>query len=548
MGVQPNALFYGDNLDVLPKYFDSESVDLVYLDPPFNSKESYNVLFKEVSGVESEAQLQAFTDFWHWDDATERLYLKVQERADKVSDALVEIVKLLSRNDMSAYLVRMTASLVELHRVLKRNGSLYLHCDPTASHYLKIILDVVFNPRNFRNEVIWKRTFAHSGADKMGPVHDTILFYTKSDEYVWHPKKVEYSDTYKKNFFKFTDPKTKKPYRLTLLTGSGTRGGSSGKPWRGVNPTKIGRHWAIPGYVRPLLGSVPLPDVQSALDKLDEIGRVFWPQKKGGMPLFIQYQDDLGGVELQDVWADIPPIPPQSPERTGYQTQKPIALLDRIIDASSDEGQVILDPFCGCGTAIISANGLKRKWFGIDITHLAITLIKSRLKEMKVYAGRDYQIVGEPKAFTDAEALAKLSKFQFEWWALSLLDASPSKPSAENPRIGTKGAEGGVDGWLTFREGTSPELEKVLIQVKGGENIGVHMVRDLKGAMDAKRAKLGVLITLYEPTEPMMQTAREYDYYESPTWGQKYPRAQIITIQELLSGKKPNLPQTAGRA
>lgn len=534
MRVEPNALFYGDNLDILQKHFDAESVDLIYLDPPFNSNATYNVLFKEVSGVASEAQLQAFSDFWHWDEVAERTYVKLQERADAVSDTVVSLVKMLGRNDMSAYLVTMAIRLVELRKVLKRTGSLYLHCDPTASHYLKILLDVVFNPRNFRNEIIWKRTSAHNDATKCGAIHDTILFYTKSDEYVWHPKPIPLSEDYKEEFLDQYDEKLKKWYKRADLTGAGiTKEGESGKPWRGIDPTKKGRHWAY---------------THAELDRLDKTGRIHWPKSKDGMPRQKVYEDELDKMPIQDIWTDkeVKALHNLSQERTGFQTQKPTGLLKRIIEASSDEGQIVLDPFCGCGTTIIAASELKRKWFGIDVTNLAITLIKSQLRKNKVYAGRDYQIIGEPTTLTEAEGLAKQDKFQFEWWAISLLDATPSKPSADDPRRGTKGAEGGVDGWLTFREGNNPELERVVIQAKGGEHIGAGMVRDLKGAMDSKKAKLGVLITLFEPTEPMRQTAREFEYYESPTWGQKYPRVQIITVGELLSGKRPLLPTASG--
>jgi DNA modification methylase len=291
--LEKNTLFYGDNLQILRGYIQRESIDLIYLDPPFNSKETYNVLFKERGGRQSTAQIQAFSDFWHWDDASEKAYVEIQEKAPNVGECVKAFVSFLGRNDITAYLVMMGIRLIELHRVLRKTGSLYIHCDPTASHYLKVILDTIFDPRNFRNEIVWKRTYAHSGADHYGPIHDTLLFYTKSDEYVWHTKSVAYSKKYLDAFFKPHDEKGH--YRLTLLTGSGTRNGSSGKPWRGVDPMKVGRHWAVPGYMRPQLGKGPFPDVQSALEALDAIGRIDWPEKQGGTPMFKQYKDDLGG-------------------------------------------------------------------------------------------------------------------------------------------------------------------------------------------------------------------------------------------------------------
>jgi site-specific DNA-methyltransferase (adenine-specific) len=289
------------------------------------------------------------------------------------------------------------------------------------------------------------------------------------------------------------------------------------------------------------LGKGPFPDVQTALDKLDEIGRISWPKKEGGTPMFMQYKDDLGGVDVQDLWTDIGPIPPQSPKRLGYPTQKPAALLDRIIEASSDEGDWVLDPFCGCGTAIFEANELKRNWIGIDITHLAISIMKSALREMKVYTPRNYQIIGEPTTFNEAQGLAKADKYQFQWWSLSLLDARPIG-APEGSKVGKKGADRGRDGYLTFKEGNDPNFRRIIIQAKGGENVGASDVRDLIGTVNNWKAAMGILITLDEPTEPMKTEARDAEYYESPTWGRKYPKIQIVTVKQLLEKKWPEMP------
>lgn len=542
MTIETNALYYGDNLDVLQKHIPDETIDLIYLDPPFNSKADYNVLFKEPSGKQSVAQIQAFTDFWHWDQTVENAYLKIQEDPNLV-DMIQFLRAHLGKNDMMAYLVMMTIRLRELHRVLKSTGSIYLHCDPNASHYLKIVLDNIFGVRNFRNEIAWKRTHAHSGAKRFGPVHDILFFYTKSDSYVWNTQYLPYSKKYKDNFFRYKD-ENGRTYRLTILTGSGVRHGSSGKPWRGYNPTSIGRHWAIPSYIRPLLGNLKSRDVQAALDKLDSIGRIEW--SKGGIPSFKQYENDMEGVHLQDVWTDVSPISSQAKERLGYPTQKPEALLSRIIKASSNEGDVILDPFCGCGTTIIAAQKLKRKWIGIDITHLAITLIKGRLRKNGVKAKIDYQTIGEPVDFAGANKLAKLDKYQFEMWALDLIDAIPKGKPSRGKRI-KKGADKGVDGWLTFRESDSLNVQKIVVQVKGGEHVGASIVRDLIGTVENTKSAMGILITLQEPTKPMVEAAFEANHYTSPTWGDKYPKIQILTIKELLEGKKPKIPYTKAR-
>jgi DNA modification methylase len=426
----------------LRRYIPDESIDLIYLDPPFNSKADYNILFKEATGEESTAQIRAFSDFWHWDAASRKTYdylvgNEVDNRIATLADALY---RLLGKNDMTAYLFMMTIRLAELHRVLKPTGTIFLHCDPTASHYLKIVMDAIFSPKNFRNEIIWKRTFAHSGANRCGPVHDDLLFYSKSDDYQWHPKPVEYSKTYLENFFKHTDSKGRR-FRLQFLTGSGTRHGSSWKPWRGADPTKIGRHWAIPGYLRETFQVKNLPDVQAALDELDKMGRIFLP-KEGVMPMLIQYKDDFGGSDLQDVWTDITPIPQHSPERLGYPTQKPLPLLERIIDACSNEGDWVMDPFCGCGTAVDAAEKLNRHWLGIDVTYLAINVIKRRMHDS--YPTARFSVEGEPQELEAAKELAK-DRYQFQWWALSLIGARPVGASLGS-REGKKGADEGIDG------------------------------------------------------------------------------------------------------
>jgi site-specific DNA-methyltransferase (adenine-specific) len=536
-----NTLYYGDNLEVLRKHFPPECIDLIYLDPPFNSKADYNILFKEKSGKKSVAQAQAFTDSWTWDTVAEETYMEIQKDPN-LGKMITFLHGYLGKNDMMAYLVMMAIRLQKLHEILKSTGSIYLHCDPTSSHYLKILMDCIFGVKNFRNEIVWKRTHAHSGAKRLGPIHDIILFYTKSDNYVWNPQHLPYSEEYVHDFFHFKDPDGKE-YRLTILTGSGIRYGSSGKPWRGINPTKIGRHWAIPSYVRPLLGDLPTDDVQAALDKLDKIGRIVWTKKEGGTPSFKQYKDDMLGVNLQDVWVDLPPISSQAEERLGYPTQKPQALLERIIQSSSNEGDLVLDPFCGCGTTIMAAQELKvkRRWIGIDVTHLAISLIRSRLKKIRVYAGKDYKIVGEPVDLASATKLAEDDKYQFQYWAVSLIDAFPVGQSSKSP-YGKKGADKGIDGWLTFKEGTSIDLKRIVVQAKGGHNVGAGEVRDLVGTVQNTKSAMGILITLDEPTQPMKIAAMEAGYYESPIWGHEYPKIQISTISDLLEGKKPKTP------
>jgi DNA modification methylase len=535
MSAEKNKLYYGDNLAVLRSAAaDSKtniadnSVDLIYLDPPFNSRQDYNFLFAEKDGSRSASQITAFKDTWEWNMESQAMYEEIVERGGRVADAMRAFKTLLGNTDMMAYLAMMAPRLVELRRVLKDTGSIYLHCDPTASHYLKLLMDSTFGPERFLNEVIWKRTHAHGGASRFGRVHDTILFYSKSEDPTWTSPKIPYTKDYEENFFKFAD-KNGRRYRATILTGTGTRNGSSGKPWRGIDPTAIGRHWAIPGYVRDLLPPASANTVQEALDQLDDIGRILWPKKAGGTPAFKQYLDDLGGTDVQDVITDIPPISAQAQERLGYPTQKPEALLERILKASSNEGDVVLDPFCGCGTTVQVAQKLNRHWIGIDITHLAIGLIKTRLDDT---FGQDvrktYQVIGEPTDVHGAEQLALENKYQFQYWALGLVGARPTEGIK-------KGADRGIDGRLYFHDDNSGKSRQVIFSVKGGQNISVAEVRDLVGVLQREQAEIGVYISFAEPTGPMKREAAEAGFYTSSD-GTRYPRLQLLTIKGLIDG------------
>jgi DNA modification methylase len=530
-GNQPNLLYYGDNLDILRRYIKDESADLIYLDPPFKSNQDYNVLFKERNGTQSAAQIHAFEDTWQWDEAAALAYKEIVEAGGKVSQAMQAFRTYLGANDMLAYLAMMAPRLVELRRVLKPTGSIYLHCDPTASHYLKILMDAVFGPVNFLNEIVWRRTYAHGSSRRYGPVHDILLFYAKSEEYLWTDLKVPHDPNYVAKHFRLKDERGRMFEPITL-TGSGVRHGDSGKPWRGVNPTVVSRHWALPGDLLEKL-DIQGATVQDKLDALDAAGMVYWPEKEGGTPRLKWYADELKGVALHDEWTDIPPVSSHAAERLGYPTQKPEALLERLIKASSKDGDLVLDPFGGCGTAVIAAQRLGRRWIGIDITHLAITLMKKRLFDT---FGKDaqFQVIGEPTDAAGAEALAKQDPYQFQWWALGLVDARPAE--------GKKGADKGIDGRIYFHDETANgDTKQVILSVKAGHT-GAQHVRDLIGVLQQQNAAIGVLISLQEPTGPMRSDAAEAGFYHSPGWNQDYPRIQLRTIAELLAGKGIDVP------
>lgn len=458
-----NTLYYGDNLDILRRHVSDNSIDLIYLDPPFKSDQSYNILFKEKNGTESAAQIKVFEDTWHWDMKAQEAYEEITEKApQRVADLIIALRRFLGSNDMMAYLVMMAIRIVELHRVLKDTGSIYLHCDPTASHYLKMVMDAVFGVKNFRNEVVWLYTRPGTKHQKQFPkVHDIIFWYSTSDTWIFNPDEIRipYSQ------------KTIERGKYSVATSKVTKG--------------------IHKRVLPKGGKCP------------------------------------------EDWWHIPMIQGNARERLGYPTQKPEALLERVIKASSNKGDIVLDPFCGCGTTIVAAQKLKRKWIGIDVTHLAISLMRHRLKDTfgeKV----EYEVVGEPADLKGAEELAKQDRYQFEWWALGLVGARPAESEKK------KGKDRGIDGYIYFHD-EPQKTKKIVIQVKSG-HVNPGQIRDLRGVIERENAQIGVFITLSKPTKGMIKEAVSAGFYKSPGWNKDYPKIQILTIKELLEGKEIEYP------
>jgi site-specific DNA-methyltransferase (adenine-specific) len=526
--INTNTLFYGDNLDILRDYIPDESVDLVYLDPPFNSSRSYNVLFRDESGKDSEAQITAFEDTWHWNESAEETYHELVTQAPAhVGEMIGALRGFIGSNQMMAYLVMMAARLVELHRVLKPTGSLYLHCDPTASHYLKIVLDSIFGVENFQNEVIWKRTSTKGdykqGATNWPRIHDVVLYYQKDARRkgTFNQLFAAYSDEYIQDKYKYVDPDGR---RYTLSDVSAPGSGSRGHPKYEI--LGVTRYWRY------------------SKDKMEQLiaeGRVIQPSP-GAVPRYKRYLDEVPGIALGDFWDDIPPINSQAAERLGYPTQKPLSLLERIINASSNPGDVVLDPFCGCGTAIAAAQKLGRRWLGIDITHLAIALIRYRLEEM--FPGNKFEVVGEPETLDAARYLAQEDRYQFQWWALSLIRAKPLGGEAGSKQ-GKKGSDKGIDGVINFIDDGSGKPKRVLIQVKSGK-VKSGDIRDLQGTLQREKAEMGVFLTLEPPSRDMTTEAVSAGFYDSPGWGQRYPRLQIFTVEQLLRGAQVQMPPAHG--
>lgn len=558
--MKTNALFYGDNLPWLRNHdiFPNDSVDLIYLDPPFNSDADYNVIFNEPSGERSQAQIKAFDDTWGWDKDACGIALTELGMAGGKPEVVDYINWIAQRGDRysrstAAYLSMMAIRLVELKRILKQPGSIYLHCDPTASHYLKTVMDTIFGSDNFRSEIIWRRTGSNSAAKRFGPIHQTIFYYVKSKLAPYHPVALPYTKGYIEDYFTEMDEHGR--YRPVLLTGPGIRQGDSGKKWRNYDPTSSGRHWQPSSYLYQKyqeitgqnLAQYPLLE---RLDKLDEIGMIHWGKdREHSVPNYKYYLEDAPGVLCQDIWAyqpgtegcvfglpfhgidqDIKWLSTKDKERLGYPTQKPEGLLDRIIKSSSKKGEIVLDPFCGCGTTVASAEKLKRHWIGIDVTWLAIDKVEKRLKES--YGDKikkTYFIKGQPVDVSSARALAEKDKTEFEIWAISLVEAAQ------------RGRDGGVDGILTIPESRRVNT-KVIVQVKGGKHLNPGMVRDLIGTIENEKAAIGLLITLEEPTVGMNELAKHSGYYKSPIWDKNFPRIQILTVGKYFDGKRFELP------
>ena len=498
-----NRLCYGDCLDVLHSLED-ESVDLIYLDPPFNSNRDYNAFFSSTRHDDTSAQVVAFEDTWHWGEQAQKEFDELLHKSGSgtLGETLLPALRaFLAESDMMAYLVMMASRLVELHRVLK----------DTASHYLKILLDGVFGPINFRNEIIWKRSQPKSHIKINFPTtHDVILRYGKTDKALFKKIYTEYDPEYIKKFYKYTDENGRR-YQLDNLSNPNKNRPNLTYEFMGV--TRVWR-WT-----------------KERMQHAFEEGRIV-QAGEGGVPRYKRYLDEMPGQPVTDLWDDIEHLHGSQAEYLGYPTQKPVALLERIIKSSSNPNDVVLDPFCGCGTAIHTAQKLGRQWIGIDVTHLAIALIKQRIS--KAFPDCEFTVEGTPKDVESARFLAESSglegRYQFQYWALSLIGALPAQDRK-------KGADGGVDGfiWAYDSPGSSRPF-KIVVSVKSGK-IPTNHVRELQGMLTGS-VRMAFLLTLERPSRKMKIDALTAGEYEYPT-GKRYRRIQILTIEELLNGAKP---------
>jgi len=491
-----NKLFYGDNLDIMREYIADGSVDLVYLDPPFNSKRAYNQIFKDKEGKYPPSQIEAFNDTWSWGEEASIAFdeLSRPPYTDEIFRMLRAFKEFLGENEMMAYLVMMAIRLWELRRVLKDTGSIYLHCDPTASHYLKIVMDQIFGLTNFRNEVTWRRTTSTGSSKaiskKFPSNSDILFFYTKSDDYSFNPIYSDYSEKYKSRFKKSDERGFY--YLDNLKTYSEER-----------------------------------------LKALIKDGRIEYTSK--GTPRIKNYLHEGKGVLYDNIWLDIDVLNSQASERLGYPTQKPVALLERILNASSNEGDVVLDPFCGCGTTIAAAEKLGRQWIGIDITVLATTLIKKRIEEH--FPDAKFEVKGIPTDVASAREMASTrpGKFDFEKWFVLALDGQPHKSSG--------GGDKGIDGFMYFND-VNGKSHTVIISVKGG-SYSVSMIRDLCHVVERDNASMGLLLALNNPTQGMISEAASAGRFHMPETERTYPRVQIFTVEDYFAGKRPDMPNVS---
>ena len=544
-----NRLYYGDCLTIMSEW-PSACVDLIYLDPPFNSNRTYNSIYKDETGRPLPDQIEAFCDMWELDPERERAIrtMPVLMRENGIDDSIAEFWRLWMRAlrdtqpRLLAYLSYMAERLLIMHRILKPTGSLYFHCDPTVSHYVKPLLDAIFGHGNFRNEIIWRRTFSHGGAKRWGPIHDTLLFYSRSDRYWWNRVVQDYEQSYLDQHYRYEDARGR--YRPVTLTGPETRQGESGLPWRGISPDDTGRHWAVPSLdalpdnFQPPAGFSNMT-IQQRLEVLDSAELIFWPAR-GRVPSYKRYLSESAGAPIQDVIWDIPPA--KGNQDMGYATQKPLALLERIIAASSNPGDVVLDPFCGCATTIEAAHKLGRWWIGIDIAiHAVKRVARIRLADrLGLVEGQDYEIEGVPRTVEGAQDLWRRDKYHFQKWAVEQVDGFVTTKRT---------ADGGIDGRVYFAVPGERDLQSMVVEVKGGANVNVTDWRALKGVLSRDEALLAGLI-LMEPlggAKSRNFTREVMDLEPVNILGIEYPRMQILTVGEILEGKRFTTPTVAGR-
>lgn len=525
-----NQLYYGDNLDILRRYIKDESVDLCYIDPPFNSKRNYNQIYNNI-GREDKAQAQAFTDTWTWDEAAILGFNDIIANHGAVFtkqsiELILGLERVLGKGSLLSYLVHMTLRIAEIYRVLRSSGSFYLHCDPTASHYIKLVLDSIFcagRQGEYRNEIVWKRINSKGLAfTRFASNHDVIFYYSKTKDIIWNAQYKAHDPKYIADFYKYVEPETGRRYRLGDLTNPNKNRPNLTYEFLGI--TRVWR-WT-----------------KERMQKAYKDGIVI-QSSKGGVPALKRYLDEQEGTPIDDIWVDILPVQSQGDESLGYPTQKPETLLERIIKASSNEGDVILDAYCGCGTSVAVSERLNRNWIGMDITYQSISLILKRLEEhFGATTLKNIKLSGVPEDFASAEALANKeddkTRKEFEKWAI--LTYSNNRAIINEK----KGGDGGVDGTaflLDFNKKGEQNHKEIIFSVKSNKTLQPSVVRDLNGTIEREGAVMGFLLTLY-PMPNLVKESKKYGMYNNTMLGQTYPKIQVISVEEILFGKTMKIP------
>ena len=532
-----NKLYYGDCLTVMDEYLRAGSVDLIYLDPPFNSNRAYNAIYKDETGRPLPDQIEAFCDLWALDSERERAiqYMPVMMRDAGIDDAAAQLWKLWlhalrhTQPRLLAYLSYMVERLLRMRPILKPTGSIYLHCDPTASHYIKVMMDAIFGHENFRNEIVWKRTTTHSDSKTWSRVSDTILFYSKGKRITWNTPHAPHSDEYVASKYK-NDDGDGRLYTLDNMTSPNPRPNMMYE-WKGFSTPVKGWRYS-----------------KETMARLDQKGRIWYPAFKDGTldtsrrPRLKRYLDEMKGGVMGNVWSDIPPINSQARERLGYATQKPLALLERIIQASSNEGDTVLDPFCGCATTLEAAHRLKRKWIGIDVAIHAVKRVAAiRLQDrLGLVEGKDYAIEGVPHTLEGARDLWQRDPYHFQKWAVEEIEGFVT-----TRRTG----DGGVDGRLYFALPNVKDLQSMAIEVKGGHDVSIRDLRALRGVLENDDALLAGLIIMDKMGDRKTQNFQRFmaEAGDMDVLGMKYPRMQMLTVPEILDGKRFHAPGAVAR-
>ena len=530
-------LWYGDCLTVMRDHMNLGSVDMIYLDPPFNSQREYNAIYKDETGRPLPDQIEAFCDLWELDAERERALrtMPVLMREAGIDDEAVEFWRLWmnalrkTQPRLLAYLSYMVERLLVMKGILKPTGSIYLHCDPTASHYIKAMMDAIFGHENFRNEIVWKRTTTHSDSKTWSRVSDSILFYSRGKRFTWNTPHEPHSDEYIASKYRHDDGDGRR-YTLDNMTSPNPRPNMMYE-WRGFSSPAKGWRYS-----------------QGTMARLEEEGRIWYPAFGDSTydtkrrPRLKRYLDEMKGGVMGNVWTDISPINSQAKERLGYATQKPLALLERLIAASSDPGDTVFDPFCGCATTIEAAHKLGRNWIGVDIAIHAIKRVaRVRLQErLGLVEGRDFEIDGVPRTLEGARDLWKRDKYHFQKWAVEEIDGFVTTK---------RSADGGVDGRLYFGLPNERDLQSMVIEVKGGKNVGISAVRELRGVLDNDQALMAGLIVMEPLGAAKERNFRRFmaDAGDLDALGVQYPKIQILTVAEILDRKRFLTPSVAGR-